>query len=101
MCLELNSDPANAQRLVEGLATRLQSISSSVTRIGTGTVRIAIDGGTSVLKTLNDQVADWDLRLADMRASYTRQFSALNTTLAKMQDQQSWLANQFSTMSAG
>ena len=98
---KLNSDPDSAQRLVEGLATRLQAISSSVTRIGTGQVSIAIDGGNSVLKTLNDQVADWDLRLADMRASYTRQFSALNTTLAKMQDQQSWLANQFSTMSAG
>ena len=98
---KLSADPANAQRLVEGLATRLQSITSSVTRIGSGTVSVAIDSGNSVLKTLNDQVADWDLRLADMRASYTRQFSALNTTLAKMQDQQSWLANQFSTMSAG
>jgi flagellar hook-associated protein 2 len=98
---KLNSDPATAQRLVEGLATRLQSISASTTRLGSGTVSIAIDGGQSLLKTLNDQVADWDLRLADMKDAYTRQFAALNTTLAKMQDQQSWLANQFSTMSAG
>jgi flagellar hook-associated protein 2 len=46
------------------------------------------------IETLNDQVAAWDVRLANRQKALQRQYSALEVALSKMQSQSTWLAGQ-------
>jgi flagellar hook-associated protein 2 len=50
------------------------------------------------IKTLNDQVAQWDTRLELRRTVLQRQFSNLEVAMGKMQQQSSWLAGQLSSL---
>lgn len=46
------------------------------------------------IKTLNEQVSAWDLRLARRKSTLQRQFTGMEVALGKMQSQSNWLAGQ-------
>jgi flagellar hook-associated protein 2 len=90
----------------KGLARKLQTISQIATRgvrLPTdpadapaleGTIPGMIKRKNDLIANLNDQVDRWDARLETRRAALTRQFSALEVALGKMQQQSSWLSGQ-------
>lgn len=49
---------------------------------------------------LNDQIANWDLRLSKREASLRRQFIALEVALGRLQSQSNWLAGQLVSLYA-
>ena len=60
----------------------------------TGNLTAAINGGNSQIRSLNQQIADWDVRLAARQQALQRQFTNLELALGKMKDQSNWLSGQ-------
>jgi flagellar hook-associated protein 2 len=76
-----------------GLAQRLVSLVQQQTETGTGLLTSAKSGRESAVKGLQDQIEDWDRRLTAYRASLQAQFTAMETTLAALKSQSSFLAS--------
>ena len=51
----------------------------------------------SDVKSYEDEIEDWEDRLAEMEDSYYRKFTAMETALAKLQSQQSSMSSLFSS----
>ncbi|MEV6600689.1 flagellar filament capping protein FliD [Actinoplanes sp. NPDC051346] len=59
-----------------------------------GTLPGLVKRRNAAIKTLNNQVSAWDVRLDLRKAALEKQFSSLETAMGKMQQQSSWLASQ-------
>ena len=55
----------------------------------------------TMLHSLNDQIDDWDVRLATRQQSLQRQYSNLEVVLGKLKDQSNWLASQIAGLPSG
>lgn len=77
-----------------GLAERLQAVADGATNADTGTLTTAIQGRDQTIKDTNARIADWDRRLELRRTALSRQFSAMEVALSKLNQQSSWLAGQ-------
>ena len=51
----------------------------------------------SDVKSYEDEIEDWEDRLAEMEDSYYSKFTAMETALAKLQSQQSFMSSLFSS----
>ena len=51
----------------------------------------------SDVKSYEDEIEDWEDRLAEMEDSYYSKFTAMETALAKLQSQQSSMSSLFSS----
>lgn len=78
----------------DGFASRVQEVAATASDRFEGSITSAIDGRTKGIERLNDSIAEWDTRLALRRQTLERQYTALETALARMQSQSSWLAAQ-------
>jgi flagellar hook-associated protein 2 len=76
-----------------GLARRLVQFVQQQTESGTGMLSSAKAGRESAVKSLQSQIDDWDTRLTAYRASLQAQFTAMETTLATLQSQSSFLSS--------
>lgn len=97
----LAADPVNVQAALQGetgLAKGLESIADAATNSTTGTITTAISGANRYIETLNDQIADFDVRLELRRKTLTRQFTNLEVALGKLRNQSNWLAGQLSSL---
>ena len=63
-----------------------------------GTLTMKIQGEQSVVKSLNDQITDWDSRLADRRSTLEKTYANLEVQLSQLQSQSSWLTGQLSSL---
>jgi flagellar hook-associated protein 2 len=87
-----------------GFADRIQKLAENFSRSTDGTLTNAIQSRQSAIKGMEDDIADWDIRLATRQTTLQRQYTALETALGKLQSQSSWLAGQLAslpTMSSG
>ena len=66
---------------------------------GTGSITTAISGRKTRISQLNDQISNWDVRLAAREATLRAQFATMETALGKLKDQSSWLAGQLASLS--
>jgi flagellar hook-associated protein 2 len=82
-----------------GVAQRLSDLVTRSTRSGDGLITLAIDGQNSLIKDLNNRIADWDVRLQQRQDSLKRTYAALEVTLGQLKDQSSWLAGQLNGLS--
>ena len=81
----------------EGLAQRLNDVFQQYT--GTkGVFTTEINGENSLIASLNQQKADWDVRLADKQAALQQKYTAMETALSQLQSQGSWLSGQISKL---
>ncbi len=87
-----------APSTVVGFAANLRDLAKSFSDSVDGTVTSAIKGRTSLIDRMEDDVADWDVRLEQRRANLQRQYGALEVALGKLQSQSSWLAGQISSL---
>lgn len=82
----------------QGLAKQLSALVAEVTSTD-GVLKTAKAGNDSTVKDLQSQIDGWDRRLESYRQMLTRQFTAMETAIASLQSQTSWLAS-FSTSSS-
>src|SRR5262249_24429131 len=83
----------------EGVAQRLNGVMQQYT--GTkGVLNSEISGEGSLIASLNQQKADWDVRLATRQASLQQKYTAMETALSQLQSQGSWLSGQISKLGA-
>ena len=95
------ADPAKVQRVVSGVAARLEATTKSISDPIDGTLTLKIKNQQSVSRNLSEQVTDWDRRLELRREGLQKTYSALEVGLSGLQAQSTWLAGQLSSLSAG
>lgn len=76
-----------------GVAQRIVQLADAQTETSTGILASAKSGREKNVERLQDQIEDWDRRLTAYRASLQAQFTAMETTLAALQSQTSFLAS--------
>lgn len=93
------ADPAGTQAAVSG------SFASSLAATATGAVAAATGTITESMASLSDQgsrltqeIGDWTSRLSDIQTSLTAKFTAMETALARLQSQQTYLDSMFKSM---
>jgi flagellar hook-associated protein 2 len=76
-----------------GLAQSLSSVLNDVTDKSTGALVRAQQSRVDDVKSFQDQIDAWDIRLAARRATLTRQFTAMETALASLKNSSSAITN--------
>ncbi|WP_432830363.1 flagellar filament capping protein FliD [Dactylosporangium sp. CA-092794] len=106
----LNADPVKTQSyfngttdtdgdgIKDGFADKMAGMADKATQINTGTLAQLITSGNSAITDLNDQISDWDTRLAARQETLQRQFTAMETALGSLKNQSTWLAGQLSSL---
>jgi flagellar hook-associated protein 2 len=96
-----DADPVAVQARMagaSGFVGRVAEAAESATDRTTGTLTTAITGHNESIKRLDDGIEAWDMRLELRRTTLTRQFTALETALSRMNSQSTWLAGQISSL---
>ena len=84
-----------------GLAQRLLTLVNDVTKSSTGALASAQQSRLSAVKGYQSQIDRWDQRLTTYREMLTRQFTAMETALASLKSQTSFLAGMSTSMLGG
>lgn len=95
----LAADPEGTQAMLSGVAANVGAAATAASDKYTGSITTSITGQQSVAKDLTTQIDSWTDRLTMRRATLQAQYSALETSLSKLQSQSSWLAGQLSGLS--
>jgi len=95
----LAADPEKVQSIVAGLAQRVADVADAASDAHEGTLTTKIQGRQDEVKDLGEQIAAWDLRLAQRREGLQRTYSQLEVTLSNLQSQSSWLSSQLASLS--
>jgi len=82
----------------QGFAASLEALAQRLSNSTNGTVTNAITGRNASIKSMNDNIAAWDVRLESRKAALQRQYSSLEVSLGKLQDQASWLSGQIKSL---
>ncbi|GAB3044046.1 flagellar filament capping protein FliD [Parafrigoribacterium mesophilum] len=90
----LAADPTATQAAVQEISSRLQVAAAAASDKYDGQITSQIKGRQGLVTDMNNQIEDWDGRLATRRASLERTYSALEVQLSKMNSQSSWLTSQ-------
>ena len=96
------ADPASVSarfsNVETGFADQVRRVGEAASNKTTGSLTNAITGRTDAIRRLNDSIDAWDTRLELRRTTLTRQFTALETALSRMNSQSSWLAGQINSL---
>src|SRR5690606_37367037 len=82
----------------DGAAVRLYNSTFNWTRSNTGFLASKITGYDSEIKDITDQMENMDRRLQMKQKQLQLQFSAMETALGQLRNQQSWLSGQISSL---
>ena len=94
------ADPAKVQRVVAGIAARVETAADTISDPIDGTLSLKIKSQEGFNRQLSLQVEDWDRRLAVRREGLQATYTALEVSLSKLHSQQSWLAGQLASLTA-
>ncbi|HET7486355.1 MAG TPA: flagellar filament capping protein FliD [Acidimicrobiales bacterium] len=84
-----------------GIAQRLDSAGYWANDSVSGSISSAITGRRSENASIDEQISDWDVRLALKEQALRLQFTNLETALGKLKNQSSWLSGQLAGLSGG
>ena len=84
------ADPTAVKAAASAFAAKVEKVADNQ-QINVGNV---ITSRTTMIKNLNDQISQWDVRLSTRQAALQKQFSNLETSLSSMQSQSNWLSGQ-------
>lgn len=90
----LADDPQGTQTMLSAIATNVGAAATAASDKYTGSITTSITGQQSVAKDLTTQIDNWTDRLTMRRATLQAQYSALETSLSKLQSQSAWLSGQ-------
>lgn len=94
----LAADPTTVNAAVQTIATRVSAVATAASDKFTGTITNKITGDQAQVKTLGNQISDWDVRLADRRATLEHTYSAMEVMLSNLKSQQSNLQSQLASL---
>lgn len=93
------ADPDGTRSAVSGaFATRMQDVTTAAVDAQNGTITQAITGLTTRGSHLDDEIATWTTRLGDIQANLQNKYNAMETALARLQSQQTYLTSMFKSM---
>ena len=93
------ADPAATQTAIAGsFAKSLDTAATGAVAPVTGTISNAITSATSRSSDLNGEIDKWSTRLVDIRSNLTAKYGAMQTALARLQSQQTYLTSMFANM---
>jgi len=95
----LTTDPQGTQAILSGVAANVGAAATAASDKYDGSITTSITGQQSVARDLTTQIDSWTDRLTRRRATLQAQYSALETSLSKLQSQSSWLAGQLASSS--
>ncbi|WP_433371096.1 flagellar filament capping protein FliD [Actinoplanes sp. CA-142083] len=84
------SDPARAQKAGMRFGDTVEALGDSM---NTNLKSIMLNRNNEITG-LNDQISNWDIRLAGKREALQKQYSDLEVALGKLKDQSNWLSGQ-------
>ncbi|WIE66532.1 flagellar filament capping protein FliD [Curtobacterium sp. MCLR17_036] len=96
----LTTDPQGTQAVLSGVAANVGAAATAASDKYNGSITTSITGQQSIAKDLNTQIDTWSDRLTRRRATLQAQYSALETSLSKLQSQSSWLTSQLASTSS-
>ena len=82
----------------KGIATRMYNNLFTWTKTGTGLLSYKLSGYDAEIKMITQQMSDMDLRLQSKEKKLQAQFSAMETALSSLHNQQSWLSSQIGSL---
>jgi flagellar hook-associated protein 2 len=104
----LKAKPELAQRLVNGsgegvtavpgVAQRLLEVATKASDVTTGTLVTLANGKDAEVKSLQDRIDAWNIRLEMRQSTLTAQFTAMEAALSKLKNQSSWLDSQLGAL---
>ena len=102
-----DTDPAAVERLFsvdfdspqQSAMSRILAEVDDATGFGTGYLRGAEDTEKARVEDLGEQAAKWDVRLELRERVLRSTYSRLETALAQLQSQSTWLAGQINSLS--
>jgi flagellar hook-associated protein 2 len=83
-----------------GFADRLAATAKAASDPYDGVISNSVKGRQTTIDRLQDSIDNWDIKLELRRTTLTRQFTALETALSRMNSQSTWLAGQISSLNA-
>ncbi|MBJ2120593.1 flagellar filament capping protein FliD [Arthrobacter sp. MSA 4-2] len=94
----LAKDPAAVDAAVRTIGSRLEAAGKTASDKYGGVIASKITSGEGQVRELNDQVANWDIRLASREARLKSTYAALEVAMQAMNAQSSWLTAQLATL---
>ena len=88
-------DPGAIQAAGIGFGDQVEAMGNAMSTNLTS----VITGRNNEITSLNDQISNWDTRLAAKREALQKQYSDLEVALGKLKDQSSWLSGQLAGLS--
>lgn len=96
------ADPAGTKAAISGsFAANLAATATTAVVPVTGTITSSIASATSVTDNLNKQIDAWTTRLSDTQARLQIRYANMNTMLAKLQSQSTYLTSMLKSMTSG
>lgn len=95
----LAADPEKVKAVVATVAQRVADAANASSDKYDGTITTKITGEQSTVKSLNNQITDWDTRLSDRRSSLEKTYANLEVQLQQLQSQSNWLTGQLASLS--
>lgn len=93
------ADPAGTQTAVSGsFATALDTASTNAVAATTGTITQSITALNTQSSNLNDEIDNWTTRLASTQSALEAKYTAMETALARLQSQQTYLTSMFDNL---
>ncbi|MCU1659905.1 MAG: Flagellar hook-associated protein 2 [Pseudonocardiales bacterium] len=93
------ADPAGTRTAVAGsFAAALNTTATAATDPTTGAVTQAINSANAQSSTLNHQIDDWTSRLSDIQAGLQAKYTAMQSMLAKLQSQSTFLTSMLTSL---
>src|SRR3954451_8465604 len=87
-------DPTGTVAVFQSIAGRVSAAADSISNQYTGTLTSRITSAKGQESGLNQQISDWDIRLAAIKTNYQTQYNALETALSTLSSQASYLTSQ-------
>lgn len=88
----------NSEAGYTGMANRLDGYIDQLIKSNTGLIPSRMDSFDQRIDNLNDDIIDVEESVEMTRERYTQQFTAMETALADMQQQSSWMQSQLSSL---
>ncbi|WP_448625353.1 flagellar filament capping protein FliD [Geodermatophilus sp. URMC 64] len=83
---------------VDGLAARLSVLAEQASDSAAGVITALANGRDTRAKDIQSQIDAWDLRLQKRQETMTAQFNAMESALASLQSQSTWLTSQINSL---
>ncbi|BDZ45105.1 flagellar filament capping protein FliD [Naasia aerilata] len=94
----LQKDPTGTAAKFQTVAGRIATAATAASDSTKGYITSKIAGQDKQVASLNDQISDWDLRLAARKDILQKQYNALETALSSMKSQSDWLSSQLGNL---